>query len=82
VAPGPHPAVKVPFVIVRRKGKDAEFISLFVPSKGQRPNITATKGEDSTITVQGPHWVDSVTLGNVIRYHRSMVTAGSRQPGD
>jgi hypothetical protein len=82
VAPGPHPAVKVPFVIVRRKGKDAEFISLFVPSKGQRPNITATKGEDSTITVQGPHWVDSVTLGNVIRYHRSMVTAGSGQPGD
>jgi hypothetical protein len=42
VAPGPHPAVKVPFVIVPRESKDAEFISLLIPSKGEPPSITAT----------------------------------------
>ena len=79
VAPGPHPAVKVPFVIVRRKAMDAEFISLLVPSRGISPTITATAG-GGTITVHGPDWVDSVTLGDVIRYHRSMGTAESKSP--
>jgi hypothetical protein len=77
VAPGPHPAVKVPFVIVRRKGTDAQFVSLLVPSRGEVPAITATAGKDGTITVHGPKWVDTVTLGDVIRYHRS---AGSKNP--
>ncbi len=71
VAPGPHPAVKVPFVIVRRKSKDAEFISLLIPSKGAPPTITATVDKDDTITVHGPKWTDTVSLGTVIRYHRS-----------
>jgi hypothetical protein len=71
VAPGPHPAVKVPFVIVRRKGTDAQFVSLLVPSRGELPAITAMAGEDGTITVRGPKWVDTITLGDVIRYHRS-----------
>ena len=48
-----HYHVKVPFVIVRRKGKDAEFISLFIPSKGLPPSITATRGEDGSISVHG-----------------------------
>ena len=82
MAPGPHPAVKVPFVIVRRKGQYAEFISLLVPSKGQPPAITVERGEDGTITVRGPHWVDSVTLDDVIRYHRSIVTDGVGPSGD
>jgi hypothetical protein len=70
------------YVIVRRRGEDAEFISLLVPSRGQRPNITAKRDEDGTITVHGPHWVDSVTLGDVIRYHRSIVADGSGPPGE
>jgi len=70
LAPGPHPSVKVPFVIVRRKGTDVEFISLLVPSKGGAPTITARAGEDGAITVRGPNWVDTVTLGNVILYDR------------
>jgi oligo-alginate lyase len=73
VAPGPHPSVKVPFVIVRRKGTKAQFISLLVPSEGEASNITARTGEDGTITVQGPKWVDTITMGEVIRYHRSIV---------
>jgi len=32
---------------------------------------------DGTIAVHGPGWVDTVTLGDVIRYHRS---AGSETP--
>ncbi len=80
VAPGPHPAVKVPFVIVRRKGTDAEFISLLVPYKGSAPTITAKTGEDGTITVRGPNWVDTVTLGDVIRYHRSTMAAEPDSP--
>ena len=74
--------MKVPFVIVRRKGQYAEFISLLVPSKGQPPAITVERGEDGTITVRGPHWVDSVTLDDVIRYHRSIVTDGVGPSGD
>ena len=71
VAPGPHPAVKVPLVIVRRKGTDVEFITLLVPSKGEPPKITARPGDGATIVVQGPGWVDTVALGEVIRYHRA-----------
>jgi oligo-alginate lyase len=80
VAPGPHPAVKVPFVIVRRKGTDAEFISLFVPFRGHTQTITARTGEDGTITVRGPKWVDTVTLGNVIRYNRSITASEPSSP--
>ena len=73
VAPGPHPAMKVPFVIVRRKGTDAEFVSLFVPFRGRTSTVTAKTGKDGTITVLGPGWVDTVMLGNAIGYHRSIV---------
>lgn len=71
VAPGPHPAVKVPFVIARRKGADARFVSLLVPSRGEPSTITATVDDDGTVTVRGPKWVDTVSLGETIRYHRS-----------
>jgi hypothetical protein len=81
VAPGPHPAVKVPFVTVRRKADNVAFVSLLVPSKGKPSTITVERAKDGTITVRGPHWMDSVTLDNVIRYHRSIVTAESA-PGN
>jgi hypothetical protein len=71
VAPGPHPAVKVPFVIMRRKGTDVEFTTLLAPSKGEPSKITALRGEGGTILVQGPGWVDTITLGEAIRYHRA-----------
>jgi hypothetical protein len=80
VAPGPHPAIKVPFVIVRRKAIDAQFISLLVPSRGTSPTITVSAAQNVTITVHGPNWVDSVTLGDVISYHRAVVTAESKSP--
>ena len=80
VAPGPHPAIKVPFVIVRRKAIDAQFISLLVPSRGTSPTITVSAAQNGTITVHGPNWVDSVTLGDVISYHRAVVTAESKSP--
>jgi hypothetical protein len=80
VAPGPHPAVKVPFVIVRRKGTDAEFISLLIPSRGASQTITATTREDGTITVNSPKWIDTVTLDKVISYHRSMMSTKTGSP--
>jgi hypothetical protein len=79
VAPGPHPAIKVPFVIARRKGTDARFISLLIPSKGAPSPITATANEDGTITVHGPAWIDTITLGETIRYHRSMATGSTQR---
>jgi hypothetical protein len=72
VAPGPHPAVKVPFVIARRKGVDVEFVTLFIPSKGETPKITARLGDAGTILVYGPGWVDTVALGDAIHYHRAI----------
>jgi hypothetical protein len=57
-------------VIVRCKGTDVEFLSLLVPSRGETPAITAKAGDDGVVIVQGPDWVDTVTLGNVIRYDR------------
>lgn len=74
VAPGPHPAIKVPFVIVRRKGKDIEFISLLIPSKAGTPRITASRGRSGTVTVHGAGWMDTVSLGESIRYHRAAFT--------
>ena len=73
VAPGPHPAVKVPFVIVRRRGEDVRFISFLIPSHAGKPEITASAGADGTITVQGPGWMDSVVLGAEIRFRRTSV---------
>jgi hypothetical protein len=72
VAPGPHPAVKVPFMIARRKGIDVEFITLLIPSKGEPSKITTRQGDGGTILVQGPGWVDTVALGDLIRYHRAI----------
>jgi hypothetical protein len=70
VAPGPHPAVKVPFVIMRRKGEDVRYISLFVPSKGTPPSIGISADSNGTITVRGAKWKDTITLGDTIQYHR------------
>jgi hypothetical protein len=74
-APGPHPAVKVPFIIVRRKGTDAQFISLLVPSKGDAPKILATSAPDGSITVRGPGWTDTITLGQKISFTRHVSSA-------
>lgn len=74
VAPGPHPVVKVPFLIVRRTRSAATFVSLFVPSKGATPAIHAEFAKNGAITVKGPGWVDSVTLSEAaIGYHRTRV---------
>ncbi len=71
VAPGPHPTIKVPFVIVRRKAEDARFVSLLVPSKNGTSKITAQTNKAGTITVIGPSWSDIVTLGSEIGYTRT-----------
>ena len=73
VAPGPHPMVNVPFVIVRRQGLDAIFVSLLVPSMGPAPRVTAQLNDANAITVRGPNWFDTVTLGAAITFHRALV---------
>jgi hypothetical protein len=71
VAPGPHPVVKVPFLIARRKGLDATFVTLFVPSKGMPQAISVKRSKDGSIFVVGNGWVDTVTLGTDLSFHRS-----------
>jgi len=67
VAPGPHPAVKQPFVIVRRTGEDVRFVSLLVPGASAL-KLEVQGGE---IVVRGDGWVDRVTFdGAEIRYRR------------
>ena len=75
VAPGPHAAIKVPFLIARRKGTKAEFISLFVPSKGDPSQISARPGKEGVILVSGPGWQDTVQLGETIQYQRTNTSA-------
>ncbi len=70
VAPGPHPATKVPFIIVRRKGTDVSFFSLLVPAKGVPATIHLATTKEGNLTVQGSNWVDTITLGDTIAYHR------------
>lgn len=68
VAPGPHPAVKVPFLMVRREGTSVRFVTLMVPSKGAEEAIEVKAGEGGAVVVSGAHWSDTVQLGTEIRY--------------
>jgi len=65
----PSSPVKVPFLIARRQGADVEFVTLIVPFKSEQTKITAITGEAVVILVQGSDWVDTVALGDEIRYH-------------
>jgi hypothetical protein len=75
VAPGPHPTVKVPFLIARRRGMDVRFVTLFFPAKAESPMITARMDLEGIITVHGPGWVDTVSLSDVIHYHRAATSS-------
>lgn len=72
VAPGPHPAIKVPFLIVRRTGASARFIWLLMPDTKPAQTITAQPGPGDSIIVSGPSWKDTVHVaGAEIRFTRS-----------
>lgn len=63
VAPGPHPAVKVPFFIVRRTGTSARFVTLFVPKHvGPPTKITVQPATGNTLLVTAPGWQDTILL--------------------
>lgn len=68
VAPGPHPAIKVPFFIVRRTGTSERFVTLMVPRSAK---VTAMPGPAGSVVVTGPGWTDTVHLGKEITFSRS-----------
>jgi len=76
-APGQDLRVPVPFVLVRRSGIAAEFITLLVPSAStdaDEPEGAFTLGHRTSgvIVVHGRRFVDTIQLGEKLSYHREV----------
>jgi hypothetical protein len=54
---------------------DVKFVTLFFPAKAESPMITARMDLEGIITVHGPGWVDTVSLSDVIHYHRAATSS-------
>ena len=70
-APGPDLRVKIPYIIVRRHGADAEFVTLFEPSRNDSYKVRSFTQEGNSITIRGAGFEDSVLVGDKINYHHA-----------
>ena len=73
--PGQDLRVPVPFVLVRRSGIAAEFITLLVPSTAADAHdhesaLTLECQTPGIIVVHGSRFVDTIQLGEKLSYHR------------
>ena len=71
--PGPDLRVKISYVIVRRHGTDADFMTLFEPSESAAYKVQSITRQGSQITIRGAGFEDSVLIGEKIDYHRKML---------
>ena len=76
-APGQDLRVAVPFVLVRRSGIAAEFITLLVPSASAEVDdpegaLTVEHRTLGVIVVHGSRFVDTIQLGEKLSYRREM----------
>jgi hypothetical protein len=76
-APGQDLRVPVPFVLIRRTGTAAEFITLLVPSASadadDRESVLTLESRTlGAIVVHGSRFVDTIQLGEKVSYHREV----------
>jgi oligo-alginate lyase len=71
VGPGPDLRVKVPYVIVRRHGKNEKFVALMAPGPG--PQIVNFTSEGGVIRIKTAKWEDAIELGAKVSYHRKTI---------
>jgi len=73
VGPGPDLRVPIPYVIVRRHGLDAEFVTLFEPSTSDSYKVQSVTHEGNHITIRGTGFEDLVDAGEKIDYrHKAL----------
>lgn len=69
--PGPDLRVKVPYLIVRRHGARAKFVTLLEPGPG--PHIVSFTSDSGMIRIKTEKWEDSIELGAKVSYRRKAV---------
>ncbi len=74
VAPGNKMAVPVPFLIVRRSGRGARFLTLFQPFRSGQQRFTSELRGSDVVIVHGPGWTDRVRIGARVEYRRTRST--------
>lgn len=76
LGPGPDLRVKVPYVIVRRHGESAKFVTLLEPGPGLE--IVSFTNNNGMIRIKTSKWEDSIELGAKVSYRRKAVE--SKEP--
>jgi hypothetical protein len=76
-APGQDLRVPVPFVLVRRSGIAAEFITLHVPSASAHADdhertLTLEQRSSGVVVVHGSRFIDTIEPGEKLSYHREV----------
>jgi len=66
--PGPDLRVKIPYIIVRRHGSDADFVTLFEPSENAAYKVQTISQQGNEISIRGVGFQDSVSIGGKIDY--------------
>jgi hypothetical protein len=72
LGPGSNLKVKVPYIIVRRRGVSAKFIVVFEPASS-RGQIVSVTNADGKIIIRAPQWEDTIQQGEKIVYHRALL---------
>lgn len=70
LAPGPDLRVKVPYLIVRRHGAAARFVTVLEPGPDAARIVSVTESGDA-VHIRSAKWEDTITLGAKVAYHRS-----------
>ena len=76
-APGQDLRVPVPFVLIRRSGIAAEFITLLVSSASAHADdpesaLTLEHRSSGVIVVHGSQFIDTIEPGEKLSYHREV----------
>jgi hypothetical protein len=67
--PGPDLRVKIPYVIVRRHGTDAEFVAIFEPAESEVRKIYSINRQGGQFTIRGINFEDVVSIGEMVDLH-------------
>jgi len=70
VGPGPDLRVKIPYLIVRRHGAEARFVTVLEPGPDAAKIASVTESGDA-VHIRSQKWEDTITLGVKIAYHRT-----------